>query len=695
MLTKVINEQPFQVLTGSFSISPSETGYELQISADGVNYSPLFTVSANVTRLVSNVASGSYYRLKNNVGEVIVNWNRSCGGGGSEGSGGTPYILPIASASELGGVKVGDGLAIDPSTGVLSVSGGSQGGDSQVLLPSSALPQDVWVSYDDNQFDYVREDIVNDGVYLMHWDDNNLYCGVDVAGGVITGSSYYMTEGQDGVWHSNREGYENIIAWVEGGKIYWKNPYENVSMLDAYDNGTNKQGCSVEVDVENGTVRATTDGLFQYDGMEWKQIDNSLLNPVSELPSNSVDGAVFATSGGVYQLQGEKTGYQWTTLEDWTETSFSQVRLPYAQSAGFAIRYPYEGGPHQDVGFEWNGSTWDTGFNTGTITDGEWSGSENGMTGTCVHSGDYLIITFTGQPIILSWNWNNAEAYAAVAVPNYVKVGDSDFIHLDSIPAEGEEGKVYEYQDRLMVWNPTTGKTAEWLKTIDNLGDNEGSGLIYAVIPEGQVLFECRYSSNAWNKAVFSGDSIVFVNASDDSIITAYTMGETFEYHPTGASSTRRLYGRLDNGHFGFRKGSSLTYQNIWDGSVNGGHFELIDKYNYPLSEASTGIPEWNDKGQIIKKTHSVGTKDYYINTTASTLAARTTVITNGTGNGPSRFFAPETVGTQGQILKSVGDGAPQWATMITALKITSAAYEALVQAGTTDPNTLYLIVDE
>jgi hypothetical protein len=38
-----------------------------------------------------------------------------------------PYSLPIASDSILGGIKVGSGLSIDPSTGVLTASGGSGG----------------------------------------------------------------------------------------------------------------------------------------------------------------------------------------------------------------------------------------------------------------------------------------------------------------------------------------------------------------------------------------------------------------------------------------------------------------------------------------------------------------------------------------------------------------------------------------
>ena len=52
---------------------------------------------------------------------MIINFSNI---GSAGGSGGT-YTLPIATANRLGGVKVGSGLTIDPSTGVLSASGGT------------------------------------------------------------------------------------------------------------------------------------------------------------------------------------------------------------------------------------------------------------------------------------------------------------------------------------------------------------------------------------------------------------------------------------------------------------------------------------------------------------------------------------------------------------------------------------------
>ena len=84
MITKVIGEQPFQVLATNFSISPSNEGYTLQISADGINFSNLFQVGANVTRMVTGAANGSYYRLLGNNSEVSVNWSRQCSTGGGD-----------------------------------------------------------------------------------------------------------------------------------------------------------------------------------------------------------------------------------------------------------------------------------------------------------------------------------------------------------------------------------------------------------------------------------------------------------------------------------------------------------------------------------------------------------------------------------------------------------------------------------
>lgn len=126
MINKIFAEQPFQVLSSSFSISPSSQNYVLQVSSNGIDYSDLFSVSAGQTKMCTSMAAGSFYRLKNNASQVTVNWVKDCGGGSGSGPQG--------------------------AQGPQGPAGGGEGGDSHVLLSSSAAPAtlnegDVWAFY--------------------------------------------------------------------------------------------------------------------------------------------------------------------------------------------------------------------------------------------------------------------------------------------------------------------------------------------------------------------------------------------------------------------------------------------------------------------------------------------------------------------------------------------------------------------
>ena len=100
MTKKITGEQPFQVLSTNFSLGPSSTpgGYVLQVSADGTAYSDLFSVNQGVTRMVTNVANGSYFRMKNNTDTVTLNWERQCSDGGS-GGGSSDYAASAGTSN--------------------------------------------------------------------------------------------------------------------------------------------------------------------------------------------------------------------------------------------------------------------------------------------------------------------------------------------------------------------------------------------------------------------------------------------------------------------------------------------------------------------------------------------------------------------------------------------------------------------
>ncbi len=70
---KVKDEAAFQVEASNFAISPSPTGYTLNYSADGVNFTPWSEGTlAEVTQVVACAAVGMYYKLVGNVGDVVV-----------------------------------------------------------------------------------------------------------------------------------------------------------------------------------------------------------------------------------------------------------------------------------------------------------------------------------------------------------------------------------------------------------------------------------------------------------------------------------------------------------------------------------------------------------------------------------------------------------------------------------------------
>ena len=73
MVLKIQGENAFQVLSHSFSVSPSNEGYTLQYSADGINWTDYDEpVPANETLVVNDCAFGQYIKLSGNNSEVTV-----------------------------------------------------------------------------------------------------------------------------------------------------------------------------------------------------------------------------------------------------------------------------------------------------------------------------------------------------------------------------------------------------------------------------------------------------------------------------------------------------------------------------------------------------------------------------------------------------------------------------------------------
>lgn len=72
---KINGEKPFQILAHSFSVSPSASGYTLQYSANGKDYTDWSeNTPANENLVVNGIAKFMYFRLKNNTSEVDIQY---------------------------------------------------------------------------------------------------------------------------------------------------------------------------------------------------------------------------------------------------------------------------------------------------------------------------------------------------------------------------------------------------------------------------------------------------------------------------------------------------------------------------------------------------------------------------------------------------------------------------------------------
>lgn len=284
MITKITGEQPFQVLTNNFSISPSNEGYTLQISADGVNFSNLFQVGANVTRLVTGVAANSYYRLLGNNSRVSINWLKVCvteGGGSGSGTELTP-VTSFPVGAEAGTVVA---LVSGDTVGIYQYDGenwNAAGGEVDLSAYwTSAQTQSAITAVEDHLFDV--EEVTASALTELHegllevsartTPDMSLYTPTSgfstINGSAITNGGNIVIQGGEG-GNSNillaittDEEYAAISGSVKTGDLI------QVYNVDINDDGEPEGGLFV------ATVQEIEDRGVITRTIEWERRDSS------------------------------------------------------------------------------------------------------------------------------------------------------------------------------------------------------------------------------------------------------------------------------------------------------------------------------------------------------------------------------------------------------------------------------------
>lgn len=100
-----------------------------------------------------------------------------------------------------------------------------------------------WFNWESEFYMIARERPTGNGDYLCHVNNSQAFAGLNIEDGVITGSSYGMTQigGNSGIWVKTVDYLYNFVAWIQDGYLYWRTNFP-IDQFDAYDTGSAKEG---------------------------------------------------------------------------------------------------------------------------------------------------------------------------------------------------------------------------------------------------------------------------------------------------------------------------------------------------------------------------------------------------------------------------------------------------------------------
>ena len=815
MTYKIQGEAPFQVLATNFSLGPSNEGYTLQVSADGNDYSDLFTVAANTTRMVTGVASGSYYRMSGNNSEVVINWRTQCNDGGSGGGSGAQgpqgpqgFQGPAGGGGDTGQVQTMINTSLsaytesleegDPIVGMakqlyspdgvtseswftyrttagdqdvtsgpaeLRILGGEgwpsiwNGPDIAVTYTPSIDNEEVSISLDPSDYalalelgnevgEYEYE--YNGEVWVPELPNAIEIDGTPVSGAVITieisepltftpidaqpdefistglnnfdpnCSNYISTlVAEDTMIVQNRGDYGFVesagvntyalraVQYLENGYVILNNsgndfvpvianePSTEASLVDRGEGGFNN--ISESVGKPAYVIAPTEDQpyiLFSVaaDDAEnicvhprWSGIKDDVYEPYSDsrIDLSSLPRLYTVTDEGYYDYIDFVNGkiVRWVDIQEYDADVILQLEVD-GDAYECDGEYIYTIKEEPDIDDIPNG--FDNGYTANDFgveffaKDGE----------LLPNDGLYTIYAET-------WYMNN--------LVDKLRRLDSVVVNLVDTTAIGERGKLYNYNGRLLNWNNGAGSWGEWFacpndaqNNYNNTGADLYASFVYSVLPTGQTQLCVTHNfNNAGTYVVYDSTDDKIKCYSDTGYTTVYATISKGDTNIQANNLSSKVYISWIEGIIQFRLTNYTNLRNRISATTNSGHYEVADKSfanrailpnNYDF-----GIPVWNKQGIVVGMRAGYNEKTVYFNNTGYSKNYHF-LVQSGSNDAPTRMFVPTSSGEAGQILTSAGNAEPVWATMIKAVQITSAAYEALTVK---DPNTLYLIVDE
>lgn len=484
---------------------------------------------------------------------MIINFDNIGGSGG----GGGQYVLPVATANRLGGIKVGSGLTID-AAGVLSTSGGtapSGEGNVKVYLYDELYSGDTYDHYSTSVPDEM-EALAKSGtpVYILYTGSNkSVYLGLTT----YTGSSLLFF-GADGTQFFHCTLAKNT-PWTMSEMGRSRNgDYEVVSQLPA----TAQEGQVFFVPAHTSDVPATA-----------YTFDCSQFEGGYQFATIGEDGVHFEPNGG-----GSGTFYwAWDNDGNWHNVNWGRY-LADDSNGVFHVEVYDDSVVHisEDIPY------------TITITSGTTAITTTYPDETYRYSNG----EFRNEMIFVDIDMPDLYDYLSQFEPGYIKKSMQFYRNGSAVPIifRGFDGSVYHFDEGSHytepIGTPMISKGASY--TVYD-GGKDGGSTGYASIPIS-VFYDIAASSltsncGLWVRTIYSdetwgGNPIVLRvrNGNDDNRTAAWTQNCWFRkaYDGENMQWNKLVDGEVDARIFGaewYQDGDKITAEWVvnGEGAIIGG----------------------------------------------------------------------------------------------------------------------------
>lgn len=539
--------------------------------------------------------------------------------------------IPIASASTLGGIKVGSGLTIDSTTGVLNATGTSITIDSEMSDSSTNPVQNKVIK------EYVDDSV--DGVITIYHGTSSsaasattktVTCNDFTAADLKAGAAILVTFNT-----TNTAAVDDLMLNVNS---------TGAKKIQYINNGTRGNLSSA------GYLKASTTYLFVYDGTYWVVYFN-YNTTYSSMTEAEITAGTGTTARTITPARLKTAVETWAPVSSVNgQTGDVTITVPTKTSdltndSNFVVDASYT---HTDNNYTSDEKSKLSGIAAGAeVNQNAFSTIKVGTTDLAADSKTDTLTITAGNNITLTPTANTDSFSIAATDTTYDVVTAGTSTTTGGLMSQADKTKLNGIATGAEVnvqanWNETSSSSDAYIQNKPSIPTatsdlTNDSGFI-----TGMTILS--YGTSTWNDflTAYNANKVVYCRASSNS-------------NPASGSQTRLAFMASVNDA---TNPTNVEFQYYRSVNTHTASQQGDQVYIYQLDKtAGWSVTVREASVKVVAGTGLSGT---YSNGTMTLTGP--TISLNGSSTTSASFYAPTDVGTDGYVLTSNGSGAPTWA---------------------------------